>query len=186
MKTALLLALFVLGLQPACRGSTPNEERKLPQLNPGPFQIPVALRIPVIVDGVSQNAIDAAKLQARPPDYRDDEHHAWRLDRLLAAEIRTEKARVSGIQSTGAAIVVQLPAERPVPVLVVNRRGQVLLTLVDPSDPFPRFHGQGGRLARPGQQNLQAVIERIEITTTGANPRQIPPDDAPRSTERAD
>jgi hypothetical protein len=162
MKATWLLVLTLA----ACRGDTPNEERKLPQLHPGPFRIPAELHIPVVVDGSPAAAIDAARLEAHPADFRADDRHAWRLDGLLASDLEARPARISGIQPAGTAIVVSLPADSPVPVLLVNRRGQVLLTLVDPADPFPRFHGQGGRLARPGQPHVQAVIERLEIDRT--------------------
>jgi hypothetical protein len=161
MKAIWLVALLLI----ACRGDTPNEERKLPRLHPAPFQLPADLHVPLVVDGTPAGEIDAARLQARPPDFRDDERHAWRLDTLLQPELRTGRARISGVRAGGAAVVVQVPADGPVPVLLVNRRGQTLITLLDPADPFPRFHGQGGRLARPPQPNLQAIIERIEIET---------------------
>lgn len=156
---AVIIALLLVG----CRGDTPNEERKLPQLHPGPFQIPKDLSIPVLVDDTPGTAIDAARLESRPADYQDDERHAWRIDRLFAAELRTGRARISGVQEVGASLVFEVPGDKSVPVLLVNRRGQALLTIVDPVDPFPRFHGQGGRLARPGQPHLQAIISRIEI-----------------------
>jgi hypothetical protein len=158
-------ALAILLALAACRGDTPNEERRLPLLHPGPFEIPGDLRIPVTVDTTPVGAIDAQRLSLRGADFKDEDRHAWRLDRLLAAELRTGRARISGVHETGTSLVVELPGKQQVPVLLVNRRGQALITLVDPADPFPKFHGQGGRLSRPGQPNLQAVVSKIEIET---------------------
>lgn len=160
IRGCLLVVLLV-----ACRGETPNEERKLPQLQPGPFRIPPDLRIPLVLDGAAAGAIDASRLEAKRADFRDEERHAWRLDNLLATELRTGRARISGVQAAGASLVVELPAKEHVPVLLVNRRGNALLTIVDPQDPFPRFHGEGGRLARPGQPHPQVIVLRLEIQT---------------------
>jgi hypothetical protein len=40
--------------------------------------------------------------------------------------------------------------DAPVPTLSLNRRGEVIVGLVAPDDPFPGYHGRGGRLSRPG------------------------------------
>ncbi|MBE7453818.1 MAG: hypothetical protein HS111_34610 [Kofleriaceae bacterium] len=166
----LALVVGLVALAAACRGETPNEERKLPQLQPGPFHVPERLALPLVIDGQAAGAIDAARLRARPADFRDAERHAWRLDTLLAPELGGRAARISGKQPAGASLVVEVPGKELVPVLLVNRRGQALLTLVDPADPFPRFHGQGGRMARPGQRHPQVAIDGLAIELLPASP----------------
>lgn len=159
-RTFVLIVLLA-----ACRGDTPNEERKVPHLQPGPFEIPADLRIEVMVDGVGAREIDAARLRALPADFADQDRHAWRLDNLLAGELGGRRAKVTGFGGTGAGVVVEFPGTDRVPVLLLNRRGHALLTLVDPANPFPRFHGEGGRLARPGHDQPQMIVRRLEIET---------------------
>jgi hypothetical protein len=38
----------------------------------------------------------------------------------------------------------------PIAVLALSRRGDILAAMVESNDPFPDYHGQGGRLGRPG------------------------------------
>lgn len=160
-------ALVLVAMIAACRGDTPpNEERKIPHLQPGPFEIPADLRIEVVVDGAVARDIDAARLRATAADFADKDRHAWRLDTLLASELAGRRAKVTGAGGTGAGVVVELPGKERVPVLLLNRRGHALLTLVDPANPFPRFHGEGGRLARPGHDQPQLIVQRLEVQTT--------------------
>ena len=51
-------------------------------------------------------------------------------------------------------------------MLFLTRRGEVIVSTIDPKDPFPRFHGQGGRLHRAGDSYPQVrPVARLEITT---------------------
>jgi len=50
-------------------------------------------------------------------------------------------------------------------VLFLTRRGEVIVSMIDPKDPFPRYHGQGGRLQRAGDSWPRVVrVQRLEIT----------------------
>jgi len=51
------------------------------------------------------------------------------------------------------------------PVLFLTRRGEVNVEAVDPKDPFPHYHGKGGRLHRVGDSlpHVEKVV-RLEIT----------------------
>ena len=107
--------------------------------------IPADLRIDVEIDGAASAPIDGPRLQSIAPDYADDERRAWRLETLLG--------KATSYTVTGARdVVVELHTIEgaPIPALLMSRRGDLVATLVDPKDPFPRFHGEGGRLGRPG------------------------------------
>lgn len=149
----------------SCRGDEPNEERQLPQLQPPPaVEIPRDLQLPISIDGKPVAALDAARLAVNKPDYADDERSAWRLDSLFRAEMPSGHARIAAFQKDGVSLALDVPAKDAVPVLLLNRRGQIMLTLVDPASPFPGFHGHGGRLARPGDRLPHIIVARIEIT----------------------
>jgi hypothetical protein len=50
-------------------------------------------------------------------------------------------------------------------VLFLTRRGEVMVAAVDPKDPFPRYHGQGGRLRRGGDPMPRvAPVARLAVT----------------------
>jgi hypothetical protein len=50
------------------------------------------------------------------------------------------------------------------PVLFLTRRGEVIVAALDPKDPFPKFHGQGGRLHRAGDSMPRvASVAKLEI-----------------------
>lgn len=149
----------------SCRGDQPNEERRLPKLQPPPnVEIPRDLELPVSVDGKPASAVDTTRLEANKPDYADAERSAWRLDALFRSEISTGHARIAAFQKNGVSLVLDVPTKDAVPVLLLNRRGQIVFTLVDPVSPFPGYHGQGGRLSRPGDPLPHIIVQRIEIT----------------------
>jgi hypothetical protein len=157
--------IWILAFALGCRGDEPNAERRLPQLQPPPnVEIPRDLSIPVSIDGKPTSPLDAARLAASKPDYADAERSAWRLDGLFHAEIPSGHARVAAYQSNGISLALDLPTDNAVPVLLLNRRGKIVLTLVEPDSPFPSYHGKGGRLARPGDPQPHITVQRIEIS----------------------
>jgi len=157
--------IWIVLLAISCHGDEPNEERRLPKLQPPPtVEIPRDLKLPISIDGKPATALDAARLEATKPDYADAERSAWRLDALFRSEMPSGHARIAAFQKNGVSLVLDVPAKDAVPVLLLNRRGQIVLTLVDPASPFPGYHGQGGRLARPGDPLPHIIVERIEIT----------------------
>jgi len=149
----------------ACKGDAPNEERRLPHLHPPPsVSVPDAIRIEVEIDGRPAAPIDATRLRATPPDFADDERSAWRLDRLLPV---TGDARFAVEGGAGVTVVIDPAQIDRVPALLLNRRGELLVVALDPKDPFPAFHGAGGRLGRPGD-SLPHVrdVRRIAVHST--------------------
>src|SRR6185436_304687 len=113
------------------------------------------LRIAVEIDGQERPVIDAAFLAARAPDFADSERRAWRIDSLLGAPAQREGAVIAVTGEHGLTIELGRGDDAgagPVPVLTVSRRGEVLAAMVESTDPFPPYHGRGGRLGRPGDR----------------------------------
>jgi hypothetical protein len=51
------------------------------------------------------------------------------------------------------------------PALMLNRRGDLVATMLAPNAPFPPFHGAGGRLGRPGDTTPHVPgVVRIVVT----------------------
>ncbi len=166
-RALLLLAVVVV----ACsRDTEPNEGKRIPKLPPSAdVVVPTTLSIEVTIDGAPAPAITAATLTAHAPDFVDRERRAWRIATLVPDAARPG----TKLSATGdAGVTVELAAtadgsEAPVAVLYLTRRGDALVALVDARDPFPRYHGQGRRLGRPGDPMPRvADVRRIAIQRT--------------------
>ncbi len=164
-----LLVVFALaGVAAGCSRAGEESAGKRTPVPPPPqaVTVPADLKIAVTVDGVAQPAIDAARLGGQAPDYADDERRAWRLSRLLPAFDRPG-AIVEAHGRAGIAVKLQWPAAGGLePVLFLTRRGGIAVTVVDPAVPFPDYHGQGGRLRRPGDPlpHVSPVLELAVVT----------------------
>ena len=104
------------------------------------------------MDGAPALPINANRLAALKPAFTDEEHRAWKLTELLAPSASRPGVVIAATADKGIALEMHPgagPAD-PVPVLTLNRRGDVVVGLVAPDAPFPEFHGKGGRLNRPG------------------------------------
>ncbi len=162
VPTTLLLLVF------ACK-SEPNEGKLMPRLAPPPeANVPADLHIAVDIDGVAAPAIDAARLAAVKPDFADDERRAWRLTTLLGPTLSAADTRV--FASGAHDLSVELRPHTPdglIAVLMVSRRGDVIATMVEEKQPFPSFHGQGGRLGRPPGEPLPRVprVQKLHVQT---------------------
>ena len=78
----------------------------------------------------------------------------------------------------GVAVAMARPAtlEEPQPVLFFTRRGEVVATQVRPENPFPEFHGQGGRLRRPGDLTPRvSPVVKLRIHSRGLAKSSAPP-----------
>lgn len=147
----------------ACARPTDETERKQwAKSEPGLVEIPADLAIEVAIDGTPAAKITGAQLKTTKPDFADADRSAWLIPKLVP------NARGS-IEAFGSAgISVTYPLVMPgnmQPVLFLTRRGDVNVEAVDPADPFPRFHGNGGRLHRIGD-GLPHVekVTRLAIT----------------------
>jgi hypothetical protein len=121
-----------------------------------------------VVEGVAAPPLDAARLSATPPDFHDDEHRAWRIATLLGPAAASPRARITVTGPKDVSIAMSNPRgpEGPLPVLSMNRRGEAMAGLVPADQPFPAYHGQGGRLSRPGDPLPRIVgVTRIEVST---------------------
>jgi hypothetical protein len=163
MKTSLLGLLFVC----ACGKSEPaNEGKRMPAPLPSKREIPADVKIAIVVDGEAKPPITQAVLAAAAPDWTDkDQRKAWRISKLVGVEEALDRS--FAITGTTNNITVEFPAKSDanalVPALSLSQRGTLVVEFVDPADPFPRFHGEGGRLGRsPESEPRVAGVTRIE------------------------
>jgi hypothetical protein len=161
-------ALCLLAVAACSRASEESEARRSPKPIPPPrVEIPEGLAIPVTVDGAAAEPITRARLDGLVPDFADDERRAWKLTAVVPAYDRPG-AFVEARGPTGISIRVPRPdgEAAPQPVLFFTRRGDVVVSMVDPDDPFPGYHGRGGQLRRQGDPlpRLSPVAEIIVET----------------------
>jgi hypothetical protein len=167
--TRLILLVAAAGLAAACsRASDESEAKRTPVPPPPPrVEIPSDLRIEVTVDGAPAEPITRARLEAVAPDFADTERRAWRVATLVPALARPG-ATVEAEGPRGIAIRAEHPDDPSMPqaVLFFTRRGDVVVAVLDPDDPFPRYHGHGGQLRRPGDtQPRLAPVRQLAIRT---------------------
>lgn len=145
---------FGLALCAAVAGcGNPSQESEAKQWPVPPpkanIEIPSTLSIEVTVDGSPKPAITAQTLATAKPDFSDEDRKAWRIATLVAGV--GPGGSVEASSPTGISIKFQHPTPSGMePVLFLTRRGEVIVAALDPKDPFPQHHGQGGRLQRPG------------------------------------
>lgn len=162
---AILVSLFCL----ACSKPGDDSEAKrspIPEPAPG-AKLPADLAIPVEQGSKVVFTIKAEMLNSRKPDFKDDERQAWRLDKILEQEVFPPGSILEASGTDGVGISMQRPASdtEPLPVLVLTRRAEVVAAIVKASDPFPDYHGQGGRLHRPGDPlpRLLTSVVRLRV-----------------------
>jgi hypothetical protein len=152
------------------KASDATQAKRMPQPPPArDISVPDGLRIEVVVAGKDAPVIDAARLRATPPDFADSERRAWKLTTLLGAALATPGTEfvVSGAPSAGLVLTQPATATEPQPALMLNRRGDLVATMLTPNAPFPPYHGAGGRLGRPGDTtpHMPGVV-RIVVAHT--------------------
>ncbi len=143
----------------ARRWATPPPTRDVP--------VPTSLQIAVTVDGGARPALTSASLAGAKPDFVDDDHKAWLIATLIP-EARPAGTAIEAVSGGGVSVKFSHPtADGLEPVLFLTRRGDVMVSALDPKDPFPRYHGQGGRLRRAGDPMPRiSAVTRIEVTHT--------------------
>ncbi|HWE29731.1 MAG TPA: hypothetical protein VHB97_17095 [Polyangia bacterium] len=134
------------------KSSDLNATHEMPKLPPPPTVPLGALHIDVEIDGKPARPIDAALLESTKPDFADAERKAWRLATVIGPAAARPGAVAEVTGDKNVAIVFASPANDtdPLPVLTQTRRGTIVAAMVDPADAFPPYHGQGRRMARPG------------------------------------
>lgn len=147
-----------------------------------PFSIPVTSDDAVVL------VLDNAFLASKPPEFKDAERQAWELATLLPNVQAGTTVTAYDEQGTHLSFDWPLPDAKLRPVLMLSRRGHVAVTVIDNTEPFPEFHGQGNRLERRGdlRPRLQPVV-KLAITRTAekaaatAPAQTTPPPVAPGS-----
>jgi len=154
----------------ACSRASDEKQAKKWQEAPPPsdVQIPATVDIAVTIDGSAKPSITSASLTGVKPDFVDVEHRAWRISTLLGA--LAPGSSVEASSPTGVAVKFTTPLPDGFePVLFLTRRGEVIAGALDPKDPFPRYHGQGSRLRRPGD-TMPRVSPVTKLTLTRPTP----------------
>ncbi len=152
----------------ACsRASDESEAKQWPKAPPPAKNLPppADLSIQIKVNGTDRGTITAATLNSAKPDFEDAERTAW-LILTLVPDARPTGSTVEAVSPAGVSVTFDRPSATGIePVLFLTRRGEVIVSAIDPKDPFPRYHGQGGRLHRAGDSWPRvAPVQRLEIT----------------------
>jgi hypothetical protein len=134
----------------ACSKGSDEAKQMQEPAPPKEVEPPADLAITVLVDGAAATSITAETLRTVKPDFADAERRAWLIPTLIgdAAPIGT---LVKATSPSGMSVELTHPTpEGFEPVLFLTRRGEVIASAVDPKNPFPDYHGRGGRLHRAG------------------------------------
>ena len=174
---AIVVSLLCL----ACSKPGEDSEAKrspIPEPAPG-ATLPSDLAIPVELANKVVFTIKAEMLNDRKPDFKDDERQAWRLDKILDEKVFPPGSVLEASGSDGVGISMHRPKsdDEPLPVIVLTRRAEVVAAIVKASDPFPDYHGQGGRLHRPGDPlpRLLTSLVRLRVSPSGSGaPAEVP------------
>ncbi len=146
------------------RASTEGEAKQWAEPPPTKdVPIPRNLEIAVVVDGAAAKAITAETLRAAKPDFVDDERKAWKIATLVDGA--GPAGSVEATSPAGVSVTFKHPTPDGLePVLYLTRRGDIIVAALDPKEPFPRYHGQGGRLHRAGDSLPRvAPVSKLEI-----------------------
>lgn len=137
----------------------------------------LATPIAVLKDGVSVGAIDEAWLAAHPSSVEWGEGSARSLAPLFGQAWLKASSELHVTGAAGATAVFKQPGSRPdsaEPVLVVNRKGESLVTLRPLSD-SNSFHGRGGARSRGRPSGLRiASVETLELKTGASSESALP------------
>ena len=164
------LSLLVCCLAPACdKTEVPNDGKRMPNPPPpGSSATNTTIAVSVVIDGAPAFTLDGARLETIKADYAEDERRAWRIPTLVGPSAASPGATIAATGDQGLALTMIMPSDpkAPEPVLVLSRRGEVIVTLADPEKPFPPYHGWGGRLGRPGDPLPRiAGVTRLDVTS---------------------
>lgn len=158
--------VIVVALAACSRASDSGEAKKWQEVPPPKeVAVPAGLSIAITVDGAELPPITSKTLEATKPDFLDSDHRAWRIPTLVS-EAAPEGTTIEAASPNGVAVKFAHPGPEGLePVLFLTRRGEVIVAAVDPKDPFPRYHGQGSRLRRPGDTMPRvAPVTKLAIT----------------------
>jgi propanediol dehydratase large subunit len=160
-RFALAIALGLV----ACGKAADDSKRMQESAPPKQVEPPTDLSIAVAIDGSAAPPIIADTLRATKPDFADSDRRAWKIGTLVAAAAPTGTT-IEATSPTGTSVKFVHPTSDGLePVLYLTRRGEIIVSAVDPRDPFPEFHGRGNRLHRAGDQTPHvAPVAKLAIT----------------------
>ena len=154
MARWLLIAVALVACSRASEEGGAKKWQEAPP--PREVEVPPGVSIAVTVDGVARPPITSDVLRATKPDFTDPDHRAWRVATLVTDA--TTGAVVEASAKAGVAVKFDQPTPEGLePVLFLTRRGEVIVQALDPKEPFPKFHGQGSRLKRPGDPSPRVL-----------------------------
>jgi len=160
------LLIAIVAAAACSKASNEGDKKQWPEAPPPKdINVPAGLSISVDVDGVAKPPITSDTLAKTKPDFIDSEHRAWRIPTLVSEAAPTGTLIEAG-SPTGVAVKFEHPTPEGLePVLFLTRRGEVIVSAVDPKDPFPRYHGQGSRLRRPGDSMPRVgQVSKLSVT----------------------
>ncbi len=166
-----LLIVIVIAAFGCSRAGEEAKAKRAP-LSPPPqtTTVPQELTIALEVDGKPAAAITSAQLSALEPDFADEDRKAWRLTRVLGERFADASAVVEALDARDVAVSMAHPKNdmAPQPTLMLTRRGEIAALVVEAADPFPSYHGQGGRLRRPGDSTPRVLpVVKLRVWTRG-------------------
>jgi hypothetical protein len=159
----------------ACKTqSDQNESKRMPKPPPPPdAEAPSELHIAVEIDGKPDHVIDAAKLAATKPDFADGERRAWRVETLVGAAAKRDGVVIAVTGEKDVTVLLHQPKtdKDPLAVIAVSKRGDVVAAMVEADEPFPPYHGHGGRLGRRGDPLPRvAGVTKIAVSVPAPSP----------------
>lgn len=164
MKFGFLLLFFALGCK---KPSESVETKPLPKPEPTATPAPAKGTIALQNHGKGHRLLDGTQLSTMKPDYEDEEHRAFKLERFFP-DAGADEYSVTGEKGVRVVLPVPHKPEDPIPVLAINRKGDVVASMLSGSAPFPEYHGKGGRLSRPGDPLPHLVgVTRVNAVAQG-------------------
>lgn len=177
MAPRLALALVAMAWLGGCSRASDQGKAKQWQHEapPGELTVPADLSIAVKVDGAPRPPITSATLTSVKPDFADVDHRAWLIATLVPDAAPTGTV-TEAASPTGVSVKLAHPmADGLEPVVALTRRGEVMLEALDPKDPFPRYHGRGGRVHRAGDPMPHVVgVSQLAITRPAGSAASTP------------
>ena len=158
--------LWILALTACSRASDQTEAKTLQdQAPPNKVDVPAGISIAVDIDGDAKPAITTDRLLATKPDFADAERRAWLIPTLVA-DAAPQGTVIEAFAPTGVSVKIAHPTSEGLePVLFLDRRGALVASVIDPKDPFPPYHGKGGRLHRAGDSMPRiAPVSKLSVT----------------------
>jgi hypothetical protein len=158
------VAVGVVGVVGCSRASDELDSKRSPA-TPPPREVHISdtLHIEVVIDGVAEAPLTAPYVRGIKPDFADSERRGWLISTLIPKAAKAKVVIAEGPSGVGLRLEA-LSGSGLAPALLLTRRGDVIVGAVDPSDPFPRYHGQGGRLKRIGDPMPRlSPVTRLQI-----------------------